>query len=527
MKTGTELTTIEAQDDAALGENLKRAYALPPSTDEFGRRLQRLAAEHDANAQRSASRRSWLRQAGGATAIAVAAIVIGVMGTTRTREASARNILNRANAAVAKAITAYVREWRTLDNGAEKVDREIWYSAGKWRTKDDFNIVLQRDGLYYNYLLKLNRVNVSRIPGETPLLSMTELLRQFQASGIDDRAHLLPDAVVAGRNAHLVLLDLPPSGPNGYYGEATPMRAILAIDPATDLPFQTQTQAYHNGAWITVLTADARYNDPVPETLFAADFPGAKVYSPEALEADGREQFHQRMADSKIKATVGDKIITLRGFATTELGDAFVFYTIRGAETNDAPSWQVEVRDQTARRYQRLGGGLVGRSLPELASRWTFGGERLYVDWFRPDGRGSLDDYGGWQARFRFADGAEATLIPDLKYLCNGAIPSDEPYDEFVKEQAPLLIEACRDRAEWFLEGRWKADAPLLRSAMKGDLDPLTMALSLYREAARLEEKSASLNGKRPNNAEYQRRIAAILRQMGRFKEAEAALRQR
>ena len=513
MNKDTELMAQDEQDTIRLREALKSAYARPASSDDFGRRLQQMAAERDAKESPFLPRRNRLWQAGWATAVAMMALAVGVLGISRTREASARKMMTLASAAVAKATTAYVREWRTLDNGAEKVDREIWYSAGKWLIKDDFNIVLQRDGLYYDYLLKLNRVNVSRMTWETPLLSMTELLRQFQASGIDDRAHLLPDAVVAGRNAHRVLLEMPPSGPNGYFGEATPMRAFLAIDPATDLPFQTETQAYHNGAWKSVLIADARYNEPVPETLFAADFPGAKVFLPEALEADAREQFHQRMADSKIKATVGDKIITLRGFATTELGDAFVFYTIRGADTNDPPSWNLELRDQTARHYQRLGGGLVGRSLPELASRWTFGGERLYVDWFRPDGRGSLDDYGGWQARFRFADGAEATLVPDLKYLCNGAIGSDEPYQEFVKEQASLLIEACRDEAEWFMDGRWKANAPLLRSAMKGDMDPLTMALSCYREAARLEEKSASLNGRHPDTAEDKRKIADIQRQ--------------
>jgi hypothetical protein len=293
----------ERSDDARLRAVLARAYAVPPASDALQARLARLAVERaGARKQNRPAVRVRRALAMGLAVAGMAGVLIAafVLGTVGTRVSEAHAALRRMAAAAARVNSAHWIEWRPTPNGPEHF-RERWYQNGMLRQEDTSTarayVFLQRDGAFYQYWRNQNKVIVTRGRGNEeahkPALTLSELLQSQEAIGLGNRIHALPDALVNGRPARRLQMDLPNSVPNtapAFYSEPVPLRAIVYVDPQTDLPFRIETQAYREGDWNTVWLNDVRYNEPLPARLFAARFPGARFVDE---QQEARTQWRQ------------------------------------------------------------------------------------------------------------------------------------------------------------------------------------------------------------------------------------------
>lgn len=531
-------TDHDTKEEARLQKTLQCAYAVPESSEALQARLARLVAAQHNKPQPRADRWSvWknrpvrMRRMLGAglamASVAGAFAVAVVVGTVGPRVPEARAAWQRMEAAVARVNSAHWIEWRPTPNGPEQF-RERWYQNGMWRQQDSQNksfVSLQRDGMFYWYHRDKNKVIFARNQEGQAILSLTDLLQLQTAMGLGDRIRALPDTVLNDRPARRIQIDLPNSQPNvapAFDAQSVPLRAIVYVDPETDLPFRTETQACREGAWQTVWLNDVRYNEPSSERLFAANFPGARfVEQKQAAQTQWRRGLEQGV----IRRTVGGRTITLRSFDTTEVGHVFVWYTISGGNDDPSRDWEIEVSDEYGRRFERIGGGSVGRVLPELASRYTFGGARLQADWFRPTGRTPAEWPNHWTLTVRLPGGT-TELTPNRIWMGGAPLPEKEPYREFLLSQTRQLSAAARNRAESYLDGRWKDDLPLVRAAQQDNFDIYKDALLWYRSAVDLENEAAQTTGERFDHANDWRKIADVLRKLGRNAEAEKAERQ-
>ena len=103
-------------------------------------------------------------------------------------------------------------------------------------------------------------------------------------------------------------------------------------------------------------------------------------------------------------------------------------------------------------------------------------------------------------------DGFESTL------------PGGDAGDEIGKSFPALSGERARDRAEYFMDGRWKDDAPLVQSAMQSGFDPRDGALLWLRVAVQQDGKWLAS----PKHARDWRRMAEVLDQLKRHEEAKS-----
>lgn len=485
---GTDDTGMEMEE--TMNEaTLRTAFTVPEPSLRYQQRLDMLVDAANRRGQQDAeqtaetgwgghhiARRGVVWMAG--TAVATAVAGVGIFLTLAPRQAAARDaLILRVTHAVATAKTAHLREWYPSKGKGEPV-RESWFSAavgthGAWRTKGNGYEILRRDHLVYFYFWTAKRVEVSEAWEDKPLLSVSGRLRRLQEAGLSDRVSLLPDATVEGRPAKCLLLELPPCPPRSepaFQERSVPLRAIVAVDPQTDLPFRTETQAQIGFGWQTMMVEEVSYDQPTDLAQFATDFPGANVITREKATADKLQRFRDGLTRNATPIVVGDRAVTLRGVDGTELGDAFVLYSI----PSGTPLPTVELGDRTARHWRYLGGGMVGRTQTSLVSTWTqANGERLCIAWFRNEKPMTDEEGGDWKVRFRFAGpggGVSSEYTPRGGRMCSGAIPWEGPYREIIAEHPALLTTACRNRAAAFRDGRWRADAGLLRLALQGEL---------------------------------------------------------
>jgi|GEM_PF-4960776 hypothetical protein len=519
-------TNSENPTETLFERVLSESYVVPPVSSAHRNRLAQLATEADfrsshpqAKPQASITSRrnpltNWLTAS---VLVATAFVGVGIYVIFAPRKASASDaLILRVTSAAAKVKTAHILEWRPF-NGTQEVYREAWYSAevgktGAWCKKGyapykgPYTVSytnLWKNGIAYYYSATAKTVQIDNTQYFPSLLSASDRLQRLYEADLSGRVRILPEAMVEGKRAKRLLIELPNSRPDtepAFYHESVPLRAIVAVDPKTDLPFRTETEAYHNGQWKLVWVEEAQYNLPIPTEHFDHRFPGSqKVYSVDAQKRFS-QQMRATMAKSYRVAKAGRFHATLRYLIGTELGDVYVLYSL----PKGSPLPKVLLRDQTTRTWHYMGGGRVGRIVPELEQRWIQpDGERLYTAWFRNNEPMTDREGGGWKIHFHFGEvggGMSDKVSPVWETSVSGAVPPDDFSREIVWESAEEIASACRNRAEAFRDGRWKADIGLLRIALTGELPVKQRAIFWDSEATRIERTAAELRKSLPSN---------------------------
>ena len=446
----------DTQEDR-LESDLRAAYPdapLPTALEE--RLVQRVQTAM--KPRRNVSRRIAL---GLVAAGVVTAIVLPTTPLFRPKRALA---LERIAQAFLKVHSVHMVEYAGDQKSTEK-----WFVPGKSRenygTGDKLRWYRTFVGTTYTSV-QLDEKTFSREDAiqepVSPTQSISRLFRQAEKAGLGTAVENLGKKQVDGREALVIRITLPQSN-YSFLSRPEQLNYTLYVDPITDLPFQIERRQTESGRW-TLLTQKVSYNEQIPDSTFTPDLSGYK-----------REDTKQISAENWDKSILGGKQIigrgsgiTLRYFEISEALGVMVWFT---TDSDARPKVSLSGKGGDCPLVAQ---GVVGETDPAVAQRFTLDGKRLQWAFFRQSFVAPMGN-GDWNVRFELA-GASQDFRPN-GYIGNSPIPGGAPVAEIKKLHPTLAGERNRDRAEYFLDGRWKEDAPLLELAVSGELEPNEQAL--------------------------------------------------
>jgi outer membrane lipoprotein-sorting protein len=516
-------TSPAAGEEPWLEERLRALFAAadPPvrAPDALRRRVAARPVAVTAP-RRSGRGRTALRIGLGLTTATALALVYTVLAPVWT----AAKMLSRAEAAERAATSGHTVVWRIWPDGTRTKVSETWSRGSRWRSLDvgEGRVRVHADGKLWIYQPKFNKVTVFK-EADSPGNDLTQLTRQALVRGASRsgyRLRLLGDAMLHGRRVHRLVLEW----------RREPMRGLLLVDAATDLPVQAELQLQRGGQWVTEQFHEFRFNEPLPAGLFRPEFPkSAPVFDRD----QGRQEWGRRLASGIAQQRVGGRTLVIRDLQVNAEGDLFLLYTagkypgdnLRTHGTLAGRDWDVKVKDEVGTVYRwQPGNWTSDKSLPpQYRTGWVFNGERLEGDWWV-----SLKPQIPWKARrititFRVppVNRHGAALVPhSYTETATFTLPVKSPATEVVPDYMALLW-ACPQEQE----------LPVIRARARGfyyqyEQPDLPRSLEYYRQVIRLREAREKETGEHMFDSQAWLDVGKVLRAMGRMEEARAAFQQ-
>jgi hypothetical protein len=313
--------------------------------------------------------------------------------------------------------------------------------------------------------------------------------------------------ILGTRTVHVYKITLPEGAYNlgSSVKESSYLR--LFVSPETNLPIRLEEHRTQAGHWSSSYK-DLEFDIDVPKATFNTNFTGKKLVKSSDYAT---ENFYKEIHKPNIgkRATTSKNGVTVLSFPVMEALGLVVWYTVD--DENSLPEIALSGKGNTC---PLLAQGVVGDSILTLRERYTIQGKRLRWAYFRQTFVAPMGN-GDWQLHFQFPDG-NVTVVPEIAGF-GSTIPTGDVGDEIGKAFPTLSGERARDRAEYFLDGRWKDDAPLVESVMQSGFDPRDGALLWLKVAIQQDDKWLSS----PKHARDWQRMADILDQLKRHDEAK------
>ncbi|MGC4045980.1 MAG: hypothetical protein QM758_19480 [Armatimonas sp.] len=372
---------------------------------------------------------------------------------------------------------ARVRTMHRVEYAGAMKTGEQWYDGKQFRVdsllKDKLvwrQVIRGKDT--FTYYPDKKHLELGNFVGElpTPVASLSRIFRQLEKSGQGRAIENQGIQNIAGRRAEVYKISLPKAHYFLGFGSRSEKNITLFVDPATNLPFRIEERQTEGERW-TVRTSEIAFNEAIPQKVFVTEFPGA-------ARKDKQAATYERWREHILNPVFAQKTstgVTIRLFEVVEaLGLVAWFTTDGNAPTTISLSGK-------GHDCPVLAQGTVGESDPKLAARYTIDGKRLQWAVFQQTFVAPMGN-GDWRLTVG-TGGKTVTFSPHVGILGDGPLPQCEPSAEIRKLHPKLAGERCRDRGEYFLDDRWKADYPLVTEAVMGQLDPHEEALRWFQRA--------------------------------------------
>ncbi len=529
------------QPNTTLREALHDACPTPPLPESLTARVAALAAASAATrAPRLAHRRrTRLRLLG---AGATAALILCFLLIPRPNPV---NAYQRMLDSLRDVRSRHTTTWSIRPDGTRTKANETWYQKGNWRIDDpdpkSGSIHISRSGKLWGYEEFNNTVTKDTV-GASPdwsdgvirdgtfnVVSLDTLLRQYKSSGGEPHITVMGPTTEGGKAVHRIMLtsrslDFKVDPRKPLY------RQIIDQDDATGLPvrLEQQTRKPDDTQWVTDSIEEDQYNQPLPASVFAPDFPkSARYINVVAQREYWRNWLNKGVAAQKIALPDSRRRpvnVVIRDFQVNQKGDVFLLFTANTEIGRDIPFGMAELTDEFGTKYvdpssQNNGVGaqdFVPNCIDPTAtggkkiSGFAFGDRQLEgIRWI------PLQTQAPWQPRrFRLtlhlADigtvvfnlpvrKAEADIVPDyMPFTCR-------PLSAY----APVQTEEELQARAW---------------AFRHDEHDLPQALAAYQKLIALRTQEQKQNGETVTNSDQWLEIYSILTDMGRLDEAKAAL---
>lgn len=417
--------------------------------------------------------------------------------------------LEKVTQALQKIKTIHVREYI----GQDRLVGEEWHSGNRHRRDTCFDGPCKLFSLTvgtkaYGVSDEKNLVTVSETNAREEIVpTLTSALKGQMLSDLPgDSVADEGEKLLGQKKVHVYKITLP----NGTYSLGSSQKESvyyrLYIAPETNLPVRIEEHHTENGRWASSYK-DLEFDVALPEALFDTTFPGKKlVKSSDYLTAS----FYQQMHQPGKRATTANNGVTVLSFPVMEALGLVVWYTI-----DDESALPTVTLTGKGNVCPLLAQGTVGDKTPALRERYTINGKRLRWAYFQQTFVAPMGN-GDWELSFRFPEGS-ATLKPEIAGF-GSTIPAGDAGDEIGRAFPALSGERARDRAEYFMDGRWKDDGPLVDAAVRDGFDPREGALLWLKTAIQQDEKWLAA----PKHARDWRRMAEVLDQLKRHEEARS-----
>ena len=410
--------------------------------------------------------------------------------------------------------------WQVLPDGKRVNGNEQWYQAGNWRVEDadGHRIQVCAGGKRWTYSSGENTVTLEH--AALPIgfqgisgFSAASSTRDALAMGILTDSRMLGSTTVNGRPAHWMQVSV------NKYPDA---RSKVAVDDATDLPLQGETEERINGRWTLTSVGLSQYDTPLAASLFTPDFPRtARLIDVEA----GRDVWRRRLAKGVAAQAHGDVIV--RDFQTNANGDVFLLFT-NGSRvgTRDDNLRAAELTDEYGTHYiapmtqetERSSMPLIATCLEQdpqnpsgnRINGYLFNNEALEGYWWvplQPRGLGKPHHF-TLTLHQDFEGGKMVFELPVEKPSC-AVVPEYMPYmarplfDEWVITHEEALTRACFYRTE---------------------AHDLPQALAWYQQAVAIDQKEDHNAGGHLTEEDEWFAIYQVQTWLGQPEEAKSAL---
>ncbi len=433
------------------------------------------------------------------TAGVLAAVVLPTTPLFRPKRALA---LERMAAAFRKVKTIHVIEYNLTGkpekdlNGTLKLG-EKWSSNG--RVREDFTI---NKKIASTFLYPGNKKFIYIYPaGKTfreesfdsdppsPVKSLTNILQSTERNGLAYTVENLGTKQIDKRTAQIIKISLPKS--SYHYNVNSPagdLSYTFYIDPSTDLPFRIETWRTEPTPRNTIRlmekigtpvaptqsflsTQYVFFDEKIPDSIFKPNLEGFVRENPKSA-------YFKEWEKSIVHAT--RKRPSSGGFALLHL-DVVEALGIMAWFTTDGDARPAVTLAGKGGDCPLLAQGTVGESDLSLATRYTVDGKRLQWAFFRQSFVAPMGN-GDWKLSVKLNEKTQK-LKPIVDSLGGGGLPQCEPSEEIRKLYPKLAGERCRDRAEYFLDGRWKADGPLVAMSLVRQFNTNQQALTWFQQA--------------------------------------------
>ncbi|MDQ2798552.1 MAG: hypothetical protein M3Y13_02790 [Armatimonadota bacterium] len=275
------------EQETTLREALQAAYPAAEPSDALRQRVSALAAETlPARIQTiNRRRRNALRFLGaGATVLLI--LILSLLPRLNAVLALTRMANSLRDVRSVHSVT-----WRVLPDGRRVKGHEQWYQAGNWRVEDDEGRRIQicAGGKRWVYASGENTVTLER--ATSPIgyqgitgFSVAASVQDAVAAGVLMKVEVLGQAKLNGRSVQWIQMS------DNKYPDA---RSKIAVDDATDLPVQGETEVRVQGRWTLDSVGTSEYDAPLAAPLFTPNFPKtARLIDVEA----GREIWRKKLA---------------------------------------------------------------------------------------------------------------------------------------------------------------------------------------------------------------------------------------
>jgi outer membrane lipoprotein-sorting protein len=506
-----------------LRARLAAAYPPLELTEALRQRVAELAAQHEAGEVRE-SGAAWRRARpwspfriglGLAGAAVLAAVAVGMAPAWL-----ARQVLQRAEAAVGQVRSAHIVHWGVAPDGQRSKAEEKWYEAGRWRFErtEPRSIQVFAGGKLSSYEPDTGTATVIRDeegpyggnPSGFSLAAMGYDMAQWRRR---QEIRLVGDISVAGRPAHQVVIE--PVAKSVWLS-----RLLLAVDAETDLPLRLETQWERGGRWVTEGITEYRFNEPVPAKRFALVFPNSARVTEVARS---RQEWERHLASGIGQVRLGDRTIVIADLQVNAEGDVFVLYTPE-KDPGYGRDWSMELADDLGTRYlarDPLRPSLMSRD-PRLPYGYTLRGAEFQGDWWVP-----ATPQRPWKPRritltFRLSPTTlgQAGTAPEKGPAASASftLDVDRPATALVPEYAVFMSEFLDEMGVRYGEARARADYH------RYERRELAQALDFYRAAIRAMEQYFKVTRRPSLPPDDWIDVSEVLAALGRDEQARVAL---
>jgi len=335
----TELNKVEEE---ALRKVFQEAYLASLPSEALCGRIEALAdgMPRAEVIRRGRARRTKLRFAG----VCATALLVGIL--LLLPRLNAVLALTRMADSLRDVRSVHSVQWRVLSDGKRVKAQEQWYQAGNWHIEEleYHSTQICNGGKRWVYSSAENTVTLEHESAPIGYQGMTGFsvtagLRDALAMGVLTDVKMLGSASLHGRAVHWMQIT------DNKYPDA---RTKVAVEDATGLPLQSETEVRTHGARTQIMVGESEYNLPLAQSLFTPNFPKtARLIDVEA----GRDVWRQKLArgiasqtrgndgytleqvmlDGRLQLRMvplnGPRQVVIRDFQTNKNGDVFLLFT--------------------------------------------------------------------------------------------------------------------------------------------------------------------------------------------------------